>query len=42
MQPTCTDQVKNGEETGVDCGGPNCQPCAVGELLYSPVKSQFR
>jgi hypothetical protein len=42
MQPTCTDQVKNGEETGVDCGGPQCQPCTAGELLYSPVKGQFR
>ncbi|MCH9660546.1 MAG: T9SS type A sorting domain-containing protein [Bacteroidetes bacterium] len=26
--PTCTDGVQNGSETGVDCGGPDCGPCA--------------
>lgn len=26
--PTCADGVKNGTETGVDCGG-NCPPCAT-------------
>jgi hypothetical protein len=25
--PTCSDCVKNGTETGVDCGG-SCAPCA--------------
>lgn len=25
--PTCNDQVQNGGETGVDCGGPDCPPC---------------
>lgn len=25
--PTCTDGIKNGQETGVDCGGPTCPPC---------------
>lgn len=25
--PTCQDGVRNGAETGVDCGGPVCQPC---------------
>ncbi len=25
--PTCTDGVQNGNETGVDCGGPDCGPC---------------
>lgn len=24
---TCNDGVQNQGETGVDCGGPNCQPC---------------
>lgn len=24
---TCSDGVKNGNEVGVDCGGPNCSPC---------------
>ena len=27
--PTCTDGVQNGNETGVDCGGPDCAPCVV-------------
>ncbi len=26
--PTCSDGVQNGNETGVDCGGPDCAPCA--------------
>ena len=26
--PTCSDGVKNGQETDVDCGGP-CPPCEV-------------
>ncbi|APY08805.1 hypothetical protein BWZ20_11070 [Winogradskyella sp. J14-2] len=25
--PTCTDGVQNGQETGVDCGGPDCPAC---------------
>ncbi|MFK7808710.1 MAG: M12 family metallo-peptidase [Saprospiraceae bacterium] len=25
--PTCTDGIQNGNETGVDCGGPDCAPC---------------
>ncbi|HMQ46661.1 MAG TPA: zinc-dependent metalloprotease [Saprospiraceae bacterium] len=24
---TCTDGIQNGNETGVDCGGPDCLPC---------------
>jgi len=27
--PTCTDGVQNGQETGIDCGGPDCQPCGT-------------
>jgi hypothetical protein len=27
--PTCTDGVKNGNETDTDCGGPTCSACAV-------------
>lgn len=26
---TCTDGFQNGTETGIDCGGPKCQPCPV-------------
>lgn len=29
--PTCTDGVKNGNETGVDCGGGTCPQCPVGQ-----------
>jgi hypothetical protein len=25
--PTCTDGIQNGLETGVDCGGPDCPAC---------------
>ncbi|PNQ74676.1 hypothetical protein C1T31_00595 [Hanstruepera neustonica] len=25
--PTCDDGIQNGMETGVDCGGPDCDPC---------------
>ncbi|MDO6621431.1 DUF5011 domain-containing protein [Oceanihabitans sp. 1_MG-2023] len=28
--PTCTDGIQNGDETGVDCGGTSCSPCATG------------
>lgn len=27
--PTCNDGIQNGNETGVDCGGPDCPPCAT-------------
>ncbi len=27
--PTCTDGIQNGNETGIDCGGPDCDPCTV-------------
>jgi beta-glucosidase len=30
--PTCTDAIKNGNETDVDCGGPTCPDCANGKL----------
>lgn len=26
---TCTDNIQNGDETGVDCGGSSCAPCEV-------------
>lgn len=29
-QPTCTDGIQNGDETGVDCGGSSCTPCQTG------------
>lgn len=27
--PTCDDGIQNGQETGVDCGGPDCADCPV-------------
>ena len=27
---TCSDGIRNGFETGVDCGGPACAACALG------------
>lgn len=29
-QSGCSDGVKDGEEEGIDCGGPSCAPCATG------------
>ncbi len=26
-EPSCDDGIQNGDETGVDCGGPDCVPC---------------
>lgn len=28
--PTCSDGWRNGGETGIDCGGPDCAPCSAG------------
>ena len=28
--PSCNDGIQNGQETGVDCGGPDCPPCQSG------------
>ncbi|MEM9547861.1 MAG: S8 family serine peptidase [Bacteroidota bacterium] len=28
--PTCNDGIQNGQETGVDCGGPDCPSCPPG------------
>ncbi len=27
----CSDGIQNGQETGIDCGGPDCQPCPTGK-----------
>lgn len=29
--PSCRDGVRNGSETAIDCGGPNCPRCANGQ-----------
>jgi hypothetical protein len=31
IAPVCLDDVKNGTETDVDCGGSVCPPCGVGK-----------
>jgi hypothetical protein len=32
LNPLCTDQIRNGDETDVDCGGGGaCAPCAIGD-----------
>ena len=31
INATCNDGIMNGQETGIDCGGPTCLPC--GETL---------
>src|SRR5690606_15365505 len=28
-EPTCEDEVRNGSETGIDCGGSSCDPCGL-------------
>jgi len=39
----CTDNVKNGNETDVDCGGDSCPPCANGLEcnVYGDCESRF-
>ncbi len=32
IQPTCTDYLKNGDETDVDCGGGTCPKCSDGKV----------
>jgi hypothetical protein len=33
--PTCSDGIRNGNETDVDCGGPTCPKCATGKTCAS-------
>ena len=35
--PTCDDGILNGDETGVDCGGPDCEPCQTGPCSYGDI-----
>jgi hypothetical protein len=43
VSPTCANGQQDGNETGMDCGGSDCAPCANGQgcLLYSDCASQF-
>lgn len=38
--PTCSDGIQNGQETGVDCGGPDCAPCDTGSTCETPQNLQ--
>lgn len=43
-QPTCSDGIQNGNETGIDCGGSACQACSTsGTTVFSdyPYLSNF-
>jgi len=33
-QETCDDGIQNGDETGIDCGGPICLPCDDGSINF--------
>jgi len=30
VEPRCDDGLRNGDESHVDCGGPECDPCEDG------------
>ena len=38
--PSCTDGVKNGTESDVDCGGGTCAPCPGGKKCFLPKDCQ--
>ncbi|MAD60998.1 MAG: hypothetical protein CMH49_05725, partial [Myxococcales bacterium] len=31
-EPTCDDQIQNGDESDLDCGGPDCPACPDGSM----------
>ncbi|MEO9570625.1 MAG: hypothetical protein ABJH82_12120 [Polaribacter sp.] len=37
---SCSDGIQNGDETGVDCGGSSCEPCAVNNVLEGEVTGE--
>ena len=34
--PACQNQMRDGQETDMDCGGPDCLPCAPGRMCMLP------
>ncbi|HZF47717.1 MAG TPA: hypothetical protein VE093_03650, partial [Polyangiaceae bacterium] len=34
--PTCANVMKDGTETDIDCGGPDCSPCATNKNCMVP------
>ncbi len=41
VPPTCDDQVQNGDETGVDCGGSQCGPCLPASVRLAAEAAMF-
>jgi hypothetical protein len=39
---SCFDDTRNGQETDVDCGGPECPPCALGQACALDRDCPFR
>jgi hypothetical protein len=39
---SCSNRVKDGAETDLDCGGPVCQTCAIGKICTSAADCQTR
>ncbi len=37
--PTCTDGILNGNEVGIDCGGPDCPPCPVPPNCFDGIRN---
>jgi hypothetical protein len=40
-EPNCSDGIKNGSETDVDCGGPTCPPCFPNRSCAVPTDCAF-
>jgi hypothetical protein len=36
--PTCIDEMMNGNETGIDCGGSDCEPCCTSNNCRNGIK----
>ncbi len=39
IDPTCYDGIQNGEESGIDCGGPDCIPCPPGPTCSDGIQN---
>ena len=40
QEATCNDGIQNGDETGIDCGGSACEPCAIAAEKDGIIASQ--
>jgi hypothetical protein len=36
VQPACANAMKDGSETDIDCGGPDCNPCGTNKNCMAP------